>query len=338
MQPGHAGLAAVRSVPNPQPAAACLGAPPAKRVRVGAAPMPCVVTSGRSPASPILSGGPPGGSRIANITLLVQPCGRPSPALRSGGSGGAAERESCPEAMQVDAPPLAASADGKKGIAGLDVSAQNPNRMSFVAAEPEGPSCASPFMAQCTAPYAETPVLELAAVAAAPVQAAAAGQLPGAKRSWRGKIITRARSYPGASPACAPYPDPTLPPASKSAPPHARFNVIQRLADMAAMPPPPPRRPSACGRVPYHNPDETLIRRAASAEASLCAAGGEGRAAGEPEVSAANNLLLLQAGECGAFARVISSHAVGGGGSGGGAYEGPNVLQARAAVNRWVLL
>jgi hypothetical protein len=158
----------------------------------------------------------------------------------------------------------------------------------------------SPFAKQCALPFAG------AADGGACERALSCAEPPPAKRgSWHGEHVERASSCPGAR---RPSLQPLLPPATMSAPPVARTrNVIERLADLAVMPPPPPRLPAACPGAGVGN-------------------------AVAPEARAAEGLLLLHAGECGAVARLLGCHAAARGGP--GRPEGSGEMQAWAAMNR----
>ncbi len=163
---------------------------------------------------------------------------------------------------------------------------------------PTGPP--SPFAKQCALPFAG------AADGRTCDRALSCAEPPPAKRgSWHGERVERASSCPGAR---RPSLQPLLPPATMSAPPVARTrNVIERLADLAVMPPPPPRLPTA-------------------------GAGAGGGNTVAPEARAAEGLLLLHAGECGAVARLLGCHAAARGGP--GRPEGSGEMQAWAAMNR----
>lgn len=304
----------------PPRAAAGEDAPPTKRVRVGAAPTSCVVTT----AQAFMHGEPAAApSRIANITLLVQPCGL---GLLTIGSGGV-DMQVGPDRLGAPLPAgvQAAAERGRQGA------------LRFARDQPS-PGFASPFLAQCGAPFADAPAQAPACV------------MP-AKRKWEGRILARVRSCPDAPRS----PQESLPPASASAPPQLRAppSIVQRLADLVAMPPPPARPPRGL-------PQTAGGAGAAGAGSQARGAGGrqqgagsvpagdgadvemlEGGGGGAPgegahqamaaEADAVQNLLLLRAGECGAYARTIGSHAA----AGSSAAERPSELEACAALNRW---
>ena len=304
----------------PPRAAAGEDAPPTKRVRVGAAPTSCVVTT----AQGFMHGEPAAApSRIANITLLVQPCGLGLLTIGSGGVG----MQASPDRLGAPLPGgvQAAAEQGRQGA------------LRFARDQPS-PGFDSPFLAQCSAPFAD-----------GPLQAPAC--LVPAKRKWEGRILTRVRSCPDAPRS----PQESLPPASASAPPQLRAapSVVQRLADLVAMPPPPARPPRcppriaggavAAGAGSQARSDGGRHQGAAGVPAGVAAdvemlEGDGGGAPGEgaqqamaAEAAAVQNLLLLRAGECGAYARTIGSHAA----AGSSAAERPSELEACAALNRW---
>ena len=302
-------------------------APLAKRVRVGAAPTSCVVTTRQACTHGERTAAP---SRIANITLMVQPCGL---GLLTIGSGGV-DMQGGPNKLGALLPP--------RGVADMQAAEQGMQGPVRFAQDQPSPGYASPFLAQCGSPFADVP-------AQAPV-----GPMP-VKRKWEGRILTRVRSCPDAA-RCA---QESLPPASASAPPQPRAppSIVQRLADLVAMPPPPARPPRGPSQTAGGAAAAVASSQARGAVAPQGAGGppaggaaapggaadvemleGGAGAPGEggqqvmsPEADAVQNLLLLHAGECGAYARTIGSHPA----AGSSAAERSSELEACAALNRW---